>query len=64
MVAGSNPARGAKFRFIFNYLQAHIDVTRDLARSMLQLRCAGIPYRIAFKRMCTAQAPIATQAAP
>jgi hypothetical protein len=39
-------------------------VTRDLARSMLQLRCAGIPYRIAFKRMCTAQAPIATQAAP
>lgn len=61
MVAGSNPARGAKFRFVFKYLLASADAARDGARSVSQRRCVWVrpiwPSRIAFKRMCAAVAP-------
>lgn len=36
MVAGSNPARGAKFRFIFNDLRAPSDAALDVARLISQ----------------------------
>jgi hypothetical protein len=37
MVAGSNPARGAKFRFIFNGLRQDSDLACDLVAANSQL---------------------------
>jgi hypothetical protein len=63
MVAGSNPARGAKIRFIFNVLLALLGVTRDAARSVSQPRFGRIRQNRVQADVC-GSAAAATRTAP
>jgi hypothetical protein len=62
MVAGSNPARGAKFRFIFNRLLAYADAAPDLARSVSQRRLG--PTESRSSGCVWGGGTVATQTAP